>query len=69
MSSFINFYLANQLVLFPPDLILLYFLFKAKRLPFEGCFNVCPECNYICITVPLVFHPLHCLLALDEDLD
>lgn len=73
MSSFINLYLANRLVLFPPVLILLYFLFKAKRLPVEGCFNVCPECYYICITVPfreaLVFHQPHHRLALCEGLD
>lgn len=73
MSSFINLYLANRPVLFPPVLISFYFLCKAKRLQFEGCFNVCPECDDICITVAfreaLVFHKLHCLLTRYENLD
>lgn len=73
MSSFINLYLANRPVLFSPVLISFYFLCKAKKLQFEGCFNVCPECDDICITVAfreaLVFHKLHCLLTWYENFD
>lgn len=73
MSSFINLYLANRPVLFPPVLISFYFLCKAKKLQFQGCFNVCPKCDDICITVAfreaLVLHKLHCLLTWYENLD
>lgn len=73
LRFFINLYLANWPVLFPSVLILFYFLCKAKKLQFEGCFNICSKRDDICITVAfreaLVFHKLHCLLTRYENLD